>query len=407
MCVFCVLHSYKRLDIALQILLDSKRNQVSQLIESKRVLVNNKVAKKSQALKKGDEIRIDFSKNMQEDSITQGLLPLDSKCFGMDGTLNLGGKNIANFKEDSKNALENLNIEIIAQTPDFVIFNKPQNLVIHAAPSVKEITLCDYLKSRNFTLSNLAGQERLGIVHRLDKDTSGAILVAKNNKSHAHFSELLKQRKMGRIYLCVISPPLRENVIIEKFLGRNPHNRLKMAVLDKDRFPQARDSKSEFRKIMRSDNGKFELVSVRLFSGRTHQIRVHLDSINRHIYGDSLYSPATLAKGYKCKMLLHATLLYFNTLPNFIESKGVLDSKDSILEAKDIIDSKDSIESRECKNGEDSINIMECKNSGGEVFFAPLPRDFTAFLESNFTNYKEVLNAHLDEWKNELKVSII
>lgn len=343
--IFCVLNAYKRLDSALQEILDSKRNQVAQLIESKCVFVNGVLAKKSRPLKKGDEISVDFSQNY-----------IKSNC------------------QDS-NDFKNLKIEIIHESRDFVILNKPQNLVVHTAPSVKEPTLCDYLKARNFTLSNLAGSKRLGIVHRLDKDTSGAILVAKNNRAHAHFSELLRQRKMGRIYLCVVSPPLKENAVIELFLGRNPQNRLKMAALSPLKHPRARDSKSEFRKVMISDDGRFELLSVRLFSGRTHQIRVHLDSINRHIYGDSLYSPANLAKSYKCKMLLHATLLYFG---DFVDSK---DSKDI---------------------AQDSKNLENLKNSHKEVFFAPLSKDFIAFLESNFTNYKEILEKHLNEWKIEL-----
>ncbi len=316
---FCILDNYVRIDIALHEVLYISRSQIIQLIESKLIKVNDIIVKKSRALKKGDIIQIYAIK-----------------------------KN--NKLNDCVEIPNDFHIEIIHETNDYVIFNKPRDLVVHHAPSVFGFTLTDYLKINNYKLSTINDDLRFGIVHRLDKDTSGAILVAKNNDSHLLFANMLKNRTMGRVYICIINKPLKDNMFIECFIGRNPNNRLKMAKLDKARFPYARDSKSEFRKIAQSKNNEFELIGVRLYSGRTHQIRVHLSSIDRYIYGDTLYSPEKLKNNYKTKMLLHAKLLYFN----------------------------------------------------GMVFSAKLPKDLLKFLKENFVDYEYKLESCLKKWQNEL-----
>ncbi|NPA27747.1 MAG: RluA family pseudouridine synthase, partial [Epsilonproteobacteria bacterium] len=145
-------------------------------------------------------------------------------------------------------------------------------------------------------------EERHGIVHRLDKDTSGAILIAKDNNTHQELSKQLQDRSMGRYYLALINYPLKENIIVEKAIGRNPKNRLKMAIRD-----DGREAKSAFYKIATSKHNE-ELIAAKLFSGRTHQIRVHLGSLGRYILGDKLYGKDD---GFKGRMMLHANLLYF------------------------------------------------------------------------------------------------
>lgn len=334
---FCILHDYNRLDIALQEILNVSRSQVSQWIESnfvkideeitktqKERLKTNKTLKKARVLKKGSCIQIYTAKKISKDNI--------------------------NVEE----LIKGLDIEVIHENSDYIIFNKPRSLVVHHAPSVKEVTLTDYLQAKNYELSTINGELRFGIVHRLDKDTSGAILVAKNNASHLRFSEMLQNRTMGRIYICIINKALQHNTFVECYMGRNPNNRLKMAKLDKAKYPYARDSKSEFRKIMDSKNGVFELIGVRLFSGRTHQIRVHLSILQRYIYGDMLYSPDNLKNSYKTKMLLHAKLLYFD----------------------------------------------------GNVFSAKIPKDLLKFLEENFIDYESRLRAFLSQWKSELQLGL-
>jgi 23S rRNA pseudouridine1911/1915/1917 synthase len=179
-----------------------------------------------------------------------------------------------------------------------LVINKPPHLVVHSAPSVKEATLVDWLKSKNIRLSTISGEERHGIVHRIDKETSGALVIAKTNEAHQFLSEQLSNKSMGRYYLAIIDLPLKEDCEIDRPIGRNPKNRLKNAVI-----PNGKQAKTRFIKLC---GEKEELIACKLFTGRTHQIRVHLNSINRHIIGDELYG----AKESMERILLHAYILY-------------------------------------------------------------------------------------------------
>jgi 23S rRNA pseudouridine1911/1915/1917 synthase len=192
-------------------------------------------------------------------------------------------------------------IETLFEDEDILIINKPANLVVHPAPSVKEPTVVDWLIKKGISLSTIYGKERYGIVHRIDKDTTGALVIAKNNQAHLELSKELQSKKMGRYYTAVIDYPLKDNLTIDKPIARNPKNRLKMGVVE-----GGKEAKSDFLKIAQSKR-EFELIGVRLHTGRTHQIRVHLNSINRVILGDRLY-------GYKKerpkRLFLHAKVLY-------------------------------------------------------------------------------------------------
>jgi len=194
-------------------------------------------------------------------------------------------------------------VEILYEDDDLLVVNKPAGLVVHPAPSVKEATLVDWLVDRGISLSTIAGEERFGIVHRLDKETTGALVVAKNNKSHQILSEELKRKEMGRFYLALIDYPLKDNITVELPIGRNPVNRLKMAVTENGRY-----AKTDFLKLLEGSN-KTELISARLHTGRTHQIRVHLSSLGRHILGDVNYGFKS-QKGKIDRVFLHAYLLY-------------------------------------------------------------------------------------------------
>ena len=274
---FIVLET-NRLDKFLAQNIDAWRNQIEQLIKKEFVKVDGKIINKTGLkLKENQNVEVFFPEaqlNKRKD------------------------------EEFLKNSLEDKEVEIIYEDDYILVLNKPYNLTVHDAPSVKDATLVDWLKLKNISLSTISGEERHGIVHRLDKGTSGVMVIAKTNEAHLNLSKQLEDKSMGRYYLAILDLALKENVIIEKPIGRNPNNRLKMSIEANGRY-----AKSAFSKIALSDNEKFELIACKLYTGRTHQIRVHLSSINRHILGDNLYG----FKGELNKInrfLLHAYYLY-------------------------------------------------------------------------------------------------
>ncbi len=196
-------------------------------------------------------------------------------------------------------------VEILYEDTHILVINKPGNLTVHPAPSVKEPTLVDWLKHQNIRLSTISGEERHGIVHRLDRGTSGVMVIAKTNEAHEKLSAQLQDKSMGRYYLAVISPLLKEEfTYIDKPIGRSSHNRLKMGITE-----HGKSAQTLFKKLYPSRDERLELITCKLFTGRTHQIRVHLESISRHIEGDHLY--ALKSKKDKInRILLHAYLLY-------------------------------------------------------------------------------------------------
>jgi 23S rRNA pseudouridine1911/1915/1917 synthase len=197
-------------------------------------------------------------------------------------------------------------VPIIYEDDDILVVNKPSGLVVHPAPSVKEPTLVDWLKAKGVNLSTISGEERHGIVHRLDKETSGAMVIAKNNDAHERLSRQLQDKSMGRYYLALIDYPLKASGIVEGPIARNPANRLKMGIVS-----GGKPAKTAFQKLLESPKNSFELIAAKLFTGRTHQIRVHLSSIGRHIVGDSLYGFKSRS-GTIDRILLHAYILYLN-----------------------------------------------------------------------------------------------
>ena len=259
-----------RLDLFLTKVLNETRNQISLLIKKGFVNVSNKKIAKS------------------------GL------------KLNIGQKVIVTFpKVVKQKALEvNFDIDIVYEDEYFMVLNKPSGVIVHNAPSVKEATLVDWLKKKNISLSTISGEERYGIVHRLDKGTSGLIVIAKTNEAHIKLSSQLEDKTMGRYYLAFTDLPLKDNIIINGSIGRNQHNRLKMGVTSSGKL-----AKTSFIKLELSKDEKYELIVAKLFTGRTHQIRVHLESINRHILGDSLYGFKGNVDRIK-RVYLHAYCLY-------------------------------------------------------------------------------------------------
>jgi len=246
------------------------------------------------------------SRNQVEQLIKEGLVLLNGKVILKTGKkLTVGDKVEYRFKEVTPKVAPviDFDVEILYEDEVMMVVNKPAGLVVHPAPSVKEATLVDWLVDRGISLSTISGEERHGIVHRIDKDTTGALVIAKTNEAHQKLSEQLQDKSMGRYYLALIDYPLKDSGIVEKPIGRNPNNRLKMTV-----SLNGKEAKSAFYKLAESSK-QVELIAVKLFTGRTHQIRVHLESLGRHILGDALY-------GFKSKkdtierVYLHAYKLY-------------------------------------------------------------------------------------------------
>ncbi|WQV01661.1 RluA family pseudouridine synthase [Helicobacter pylori] len=275
--VFIAPKNYKRIDEFLAKELQISKNQALSLIKEGLVFCQKKEVKKGGlALKEGDAIAL----------LTPKITP-----------------------KPLKKELD-LEIEVIFEDDDLLVLNKPPNLIVHKAPSVKEPTLVDWLESKNYELSNLGSKERYGIVHRLDKDTSGGIVIAKNNFTHVHLSEQLKTKMMGRYYIALLSTPLsrkEEKMSVECYLARNPNNRLKMMATKNEK---GRYSKSEFTSLLTSQNN-LNLIGAKLYTGRTHQIRVHLEYLNRHIIGDNLYGLNEALPKEEIRIMLHAYLIEF------------------------------------------------------------------------------------------------
>ncbi len=264
-----------RLDISLCELIGYSRNQVQTAIKNGFVTINGiKTTKPSVKLLYQDEIMIEI---------------IENKIKNIDNS---------EFENDIK-----FDIKTIYEDEFMLIINKPCGLIIHDAPTVHEPTLVDWLKYKNISLSTLSNEIRHGIVHRLDKGTSGVMVVAKTNKAHENLSAQLENKTMGRFYVAVIDRPLKDDIVIDKPIGRDRNNRIKMSVSN----PQ-RESKTAFKKFATSIDETKEMVLCKLYTGRTHQIRAHLNYINRHIIGDKLYN----FKGKDDKIYLHAFILYLN-----------------------------------------------------------------------------------------------
>ncbi|MDD2699431.1 MAG: RluA family pseudouridine synthase [Arcobacteraceae bacterium] len=275
-----IANTQDRVDKFLSQIIEQPRNQIEALIKNNCVKIDNKVVLKSgQKLKIGQEITVEFKEAIESQS---------------------------NFSEEE---ILQYDIKIIYEDEYILIVDKPVGLVIHDAPSVKEPTLVDWLKLKKISLSTLSGEERHGIVHRLDKGTSGLLVVAKTNEAHTNLSAQLEDKSMGRYYIACIDIPLKNDIVVEKPIGRNPNQRLKMAVTKDGRYAKTAFKKLIENKNIQDNSHKYELICAKLFTGRTHQIRVHLESLNRRILGDDLY-------GFKGKdstinrIFLHAFSLY-------------------------------------------------------------------------------------------------
>lgn len=197
---------------------------------------------------------------------------------------------------------ENIPLDIVYEDDDIIVVNKPQGMVVHPAPGHPDHTLVNALLYHS-PLSTINGTFRPGIVHRIDKDTSGLLMVAKNDLAHQSLAEQLRNKTNKREYLALVYGQIKEDEgTIDAPLGRNPQDRKKQAVV-KD----GRHAVTHFKVVKRYDN--FTLVKCILETGRTHQIRVHMKYIGHPLVGDPLYGPRKVIG--KNGQFLHAALLGF------------------------------------------------------------------------------------------------
>ena len=261
----------KRLDVYLTALLPLvSRSAVQSLCAGGKVWVNKKTADKKQLLKVGDQIEY-----ILDEPVKLNALP------------------------------ENILISIIHEDPHLLVVNKPRGMVVHPAPGNNSGTMVNALLYHcKDSLSSINGVIRPGIVHRIDKDTSGLLLVAKDDPTHIGLSEQFAVHSIDRVYYAVLhGTPKEETGRVEAPIGRHPINRKKMAITEKNgRFA------ATCYEVVESFRG-FSLVKLKLETGRTHQIRVHMASLGYPVAGDTLYGPSKPAlKGGQC---LHASVLGF------------------------------------------------------------------------------------------------
>ena len=181
---------------------------------------------------------------------------------------------------------QNIPLEILYEDNDIIVVNKPKGMVVHPANGNPDGTLVNAIMAKcKDSLSGIGGEIRPGIVHRLDKDTSGAIIVAKNDKAHIKLSEDLKNHKIQKTYIALVRGIIKENeATINMPIGRSKQDRKKMAV-DKN----GKEAITHF-KVLKRYNEKYTLLEINIETGRTHQIRVHLSHIGYPIIGDDTYS---------------------------------------------------------------------------------------------------------------------
>ena len=179
---------------------------------------------------------------------------------------------------------ENIPLNIVYEDEELLVINKQVGLVVHPCSTTKSHTLVNALMYHIKDLSSINGVMRPGIVHRLDKDTGGLMLVAKTDFAHKALSEQLKDKTLNREYKALIKGRIKEDFEVEGFLGRNPKNREQMAMVDEK---HGKYSKTIFAIDKVYDH--YTLLNCKLTTGRTHQIRAHLKSINHPIVGDVLY----------------------------------------------------------------------------------------------------------------------
>ena len=231
---------------------DITRTSAQRLIEDGNILVNGKNAKVSYKIQENDKISVEIPEPKQ----------IELKA-------------------------QNIPIEIIYEDSDIIVVNKPKGMVVHPANGNPDGTLVNAIMAIcKGTLSGIGGELRPGIVHRLDKDTSGVLIVAKNDIAHVKMSEQIKKHEVEKTYIALVKGIVKENqATINMPIGRSTKDRKKMAVNKK-----GKEAITHFKVIERFPKYNCTLLEIKIETGRTHQIRVHLSEIGYPVIGDEVYS---------------------------------------------------------------------------------------------------------------------
>ena len=238
-----------RIDTYLTTITDYTRSKLEKAFSDKKLLVNNKPVKKSYLLKYNDEITIPT---------------LEEKEFSLEPI--------------------NMNLEIVYEDDDVLVVNKPNGLVVHPAPGNYTNTLVNGLLYHSKTLSTVNGEFRPGIVHRIDADTTGLLMVAKNDKAHLFLSKQLEEKTSKRKYVALVWGVIKEDTAtIDAPIGRDKIDRKKMTVTDVN----SKSAITHLKVLKRYKNAT--LVELVLETGRTHQIRVHMEYIGHPVVNDPVY----------------------------------------------------------------------------------------------------------------------
>ena len=273
----------KRVDTYLAEKTEFSRTNIQRLIENEKILVNGKKTKVSYKVQNNDEISIEKEEP----------------------------------KEVSLEA-QDIPIEVLYEDKDIIVINKPKGMVVHPANGNPDGTLVNAVMSIcKDSLSGIGGEIRPGIVHRLDKDTSGVIIIAKNDNAHIKMSEQIKNHEVEKTYIALVRGFVKENeATINMPISRSTKDRKKMAV-----SRGGKEAITHFKVIERFKD--YTLLEVKIETGRTHQIRVHLSHIGYPVVGDEVYSNGKNKWGIKGQCL-HAKSLRF---------KHPVNGKDMFIEA--------------------------------------------------------------------------
>ena len=238
-----------RIDAYLTKVTEYTRSKLEDAFKNKQILVNGKPVKKSYVLKYNDEIIVPI---------------LEEKTFSLEPI--------------------NMNLDIIYEDEDVLVVNKPNGLVVHPAPGNPTNTLVNGLLYHSKNLSSVNGEFRPGIVHRIDADTTGLLMVAKNDKAHLSLSKQLEEKTTKRKYVALVWGVINEDTAcIDAPIGRDKLDRKKMCITDQN----SKEAITHLKVLKRYKNAT--LVELVLETGRTHQIRVHMDYINHPVVNDPVY----------------------------------------------------------------------------------------------------------------------